>query len=96
MTKIKILIADDHAVVREGTRRILDQEDDLEVVEGVRGIDEAAPILLKNAKIEFNDRVRYEYLVTIGEDEARELVKESMGLEIIAGRDIRKGGFLIY
>jgi DNA-binding NarL/FixJ family response regulator len=30
--KIKVLIADDHAVVREGTRRILEQEPDLEVV----------------------------------------------------------------
>ncbi len=32
MPKIKILIADDHAVVREGTRQILAQEADLEVV----------------------------------------------------------------
>jgi NarL family two-component system response regulator LiaR len=32
LAKIKILIADDHAVVREGTRRILEQEQDLEVV----------------------------------------------------------------
>ena len=32
MGKIKVLIADDHAVVREGTRRILEQEPDLEVV----------------------------------------------------------------
>ncbi len=32
MPKIKILIADDHAVVREGTRQILAQEPDLEVV----------------------------------------------------------------
>ncbi len=32
MSKIKILIADDHAVVREGTRRILEQEPDLNVV----------------------------------------------------------------
>lgn len=30
--KIKILIADDHAVVREGTRQILEHEADLEVV----------------------------------------------------------------
>jgi NarL family two-component system response regulator LiaR len=30
--KIKILIADDHAVVREGTRRVLEQEPDLHVV----------------------------------------------------------------
>ena len=32
MGKIKILIADDHAVVREGTRQILEQESDLDVV----------------------------------------------------------------
>ena len=32
MAKIKILVADDHAVVREGTRRILEQEPDMEVV----------------------------------------------------------------
>ena len=32
MKKIKILIADDHAFVREGTRRILEQEPDMEVV----------------------------------------------------------------
>jgi len=32
MGKIRILIADDHAVVREGTRQILEQESDLDVV----------------------------------------------------------------
>lgn len=30
--KIRVLIADDHGVVREGTRQILDQEPDIEVV----------------------------------------------------------------
>jgi len=32
LSNIKILIADDHAVVREGTRQILEREPDLEVV----------------------------------------------------------------
>ncbi|MEW6033383.1 MAG: response regulator transcription factor [Chloroflexota bacterium] len=32
MDRIRVLIADDHAVVREGTRRILEQEQGLEVV----------------------------------------------------------------
>jgi NarL family two-component system response regulator LiaR len=32
MNKIKILIADDHAVVRDGTRQILEQESDMDVV----------------------------------------------------------------
>lgn len=30
--KIRVLLADDHAVVREGTKELLDREDDLEVV----------------------------------------------------------------
>jgi NarL family two-component system response regulator LiaR len=32
MSTIKILIADDHAVVRDGTRQILEQEKDMEVI----------------------------------------------------------------
>ena len=32
MGKIKVLIADDHAVVREGTRQILERESDIDVV----------------------------------------------------------------
>lgn len=32
MDKIRVLIADDHAVVRDGTRRILEQESDMDVV----------------------------------------------------------------
>ena len=43
MGKIKILIADDHAVVREGTRQILEQEPDLDVVaEAVDGEEAVA------------------------------------------------------
>jgi DNA-binding NarL/FixJ family response regulator len=32
MEKIKIIIADDHAVVREGTRSLLERESDMEVL----------------------------------------------------------------
>lgn len=40
MAKIKVLIADDHAVVRDGTRQILEQEDDMEVVaEAADGVE---------------------------------------------------------
>jgi DNA-binding NarL/FixJ family response regulator len=47
--KIRILIADDHAVVREGTRRILEQEPDLEVV-GEAGDGEEAVELATSLK----------------------------------------------
>lgn len=32
MKKIRVIIADDHAIVREGTRRVLEAEEDIEVV----------------------------------------------------------------
>lgn len=49
MGNIKILIADDHAVVREGTRQILEQEPDLKVV-AEAGDGEEAVRLAGNSK----------------------------------------------
>ena len=44
MGEIKVLIADDHAVVREGTRQILEQEPDLKVVGEAADGDEAVKL----------------------------------------------------
>jgi NarL family two-component system response regulator LiaR len=44
LKRIKILIADDHAFVREGTRRILEQEPDLEVVAEAGNGEEAVTL----------------------------------------------------
>jgi DNA-binding NarL/FixJ family response regulator len=44
LKKIRILIADDHAFVREGTRRILEQEPDLEVVAEAGNGEEAVTL----------------------------------------------------
>lgn len=46
MGTIRILIADDHAFVREGTRRILEQEPDLEVVAEAGDGEEAVGLVL--------------------------------------------------
>ncbi len=45
MKKIRIVIADDHAVVREGTRTLLEREDDLEVVGEASDGEEALKLL---------------------------------------------------
>jgi DNA-binding NarL/FixJ family response regulator len=45
MEKIRVIIADDHAVVREGTRHILEQEQDLEVVGEARDGVEAVALV---------------------------------------------------
>ena len=44
MSRIKILIADDHAVVREGTRQILQREPDLKVVAEAADGEEAVKL----------------------------------------------------
>ncbi|NLE09155.1 MAG: response regulator transcription factor [Dehalococcoidales bacterium] len=44
MDKIRILIADDHAIVREGTRRFLEQEDDLDVIAEAADGEEAVKL----------------------------------------------------
>jgi NarL family two-component system response regulator LiaR len=45
MDKIKIIIAEDHAVVREGTRIMLEREDDMQVVGEARDGEEAIRLI---------------------------------------------------
>ena len=47
MDKIKIIIADDHAVVREGTRTLLEREEDMQVVGEARDGEEAVRLIEK-------------------------------------------------
>ncbi len=47
MEKIRIVIADDHAVVREGTRALLEREEDFEVIGEARDGEEAIKLIEK-------------------------------------------------
>ncbi|MFC1894040.1 response regulator transcription factor, partial [Chloroflexota bacterium] len=47
MDSIKILIADDHAVLRQGTRKLLEQEPDLKVIAEVENGEEAVELAAK-------------------------------------------------
>ncbi len=51
MDKIKVVIADDHAIVREGLKKLIDLEEDLEVV----GVAENGPKAIKCCKDEKPD-----------------------------------------
>jgi DNA-binding NarL/FixJ family response regulator len=56
MEKISVIIADDHAVVREGTRYILDQEPDIEVVgEAADGAEAVALVQRLNPQVAIVD-----------------------------------------
>jgi DNA-binding NarL/FixJ family response regulator len=47
LDRIKVLIADDHAVLREGTRQILEQEPDIEVIAEAGDGEEAVDLATK-------------------------------------------------
>jgi DNA-binding NarL/FixJ family response regulator len=47
MKKIRILLAEDHEVVREGTRRVLEQEPDMEVIGEAGDGEEAVKLATK-------------------------------------------------
>ena len=47
MDKIRIVVADDHAVVREGTRTLLEREEDMEVVGEAGDGEEAVKLIEK-------------------------------------------------
>ncbi|MDP2949141.1 MAG: response regulator transcription factor, partial [Chloroflexota bacterium] len=56
MSKIRIIIAEDHAVVREGTRELLEREEDLEVVgEAANGAEAVALVEAVNPDVAILD-----------------------------------------
>ena len=74
MQKIRVIIADDHAVVREGTRHILEQEQDVEVVgearDGVEAVALAESVSPDVAILDIS-------MPTMGGIEATERIKAS-------------------
>ena len=49
--KIHVAIADDHAMVREGLKQILEIEDDIEVIAQASNGEEALDIARKNSQM---------------------------------------------
>ncbi len=66
-------------------------KDDVEIVEKVKGVEQATYIVIGNGKIEYDDSSRY-YLV-MGmptDDKSTEFIFEAMGLEIEDGRFLKE------
>ncbi len=65
-------------------------KDDLNEVRSTLGVNDAAGMIVKSIKVEYNDQVRY-HLASSIPDEGYELYKEFAYFEIEQGRDIKKG-----
>jgi len=67
--------------------------DDVEVIEKVKGIETVTYMTIGNGKIEFNEKIRYYYVIGLPteDDTAMELVFEAADLGIEEGRDMKGG-----
>lgn len=67
-------------------------EHDLELIRGVRGVESATPILLKNGRVEYNDVVVFAITRSVPEDnDARENFYEEQSMSTETGRLLREG-----
>jgi two-component system response regulator NreC len=80
-SKIRVLIVDDHAVVRTGLRLLLDREDDLEVVAEAGNADEG----VRAARLEKPDVVLLDVVMPgrSGIDACAEVVQASKGSVLV-------------
>ena len=67
-------------------------EQDLKVIERVRGVEEAIPRHIRNAKVEFNKKTEFEFLTSIPEDPVQyQIVYDAIALETEEGRLLKQG-----
>ena len=65
---------------------------DLEIIKKVNGVEQVAARLIKPAKLEFNNEVKYYFAASMPEDDSgRELITESNRYEVESGRLLKKG-----
>jgi len=61
-------------------------EDDLKVVEGVRGVDVVNPVLMRTAKIVFQSEEKYTYVMGMPPDKVEQVLLDMGGVKVIEGR----------
>ncbi len=66
------------------------EKKDLELIEKVNGVDEAAGRLIKTAQIEFNDVVITRFVASLPNDDSRNIILEVNNYEVDRGRMLNK------
>jgi len=74
-----------------GTTGIKLTEDDMAVVRHVKGVDLAAGVVYKIAKVEASDEVKYTWVTGIPLDETRSIFETVHNIHVERGRDLKKG-----
>lgn len=89
----KILVMPKDFMAAPGSSNILFSKSDLDFIKKVNGVDEAAGILTKTAKIKFKDyKEKYVFAISVPTDSGKlKLFEELMYIDIKEGRPIKKG-----
>lgn len=66
-------------------------KDDLEVIRKVRGVNLAGGMLYKIARVEFNDEVKYTWVIGLPLDESRKVIEEIGTFKYTYGRELKDG-----
>ncbi|MFW9881521.1 MAG: ABC transporter permease [Candidatus Thorarchaeota archaeon] len=64
-------------------------EDDVKVIERVKGVDLVARMLYKSTKTEFHNDVKYTFVIGMPTDETKEVFEEMQSVEIAEGRNLQ-------
>jgi len=62
-------------------------EHDLDLVKKVRGIDLAGGVIVKTAKLEFGDEIKYNYVIGFPTDESQEIFLNAQGIKTESGQE---------
>ncbi|MCK4589746.1 MAG: ABC transporter permease, partial [Nanoarchaeota archaeon] len=66
-------------------------EDDLDVMNKVKGVKMGGGMLFKFAKIKFGNEIKYTFVTGLPQDESGQIIKDLGGFGIEKGRDLKEG-----
>ena len=64
-------------------------DDDVKVIERVKGVDLVGKLISKSSKVEFSDDVKYTFVSGMPTDKTRRIIEEMQSFEMAQGRDLK-------
>lgn len=77
-------------IPREGDTGVLTQ-DDVDFVEKIKGVKKVTGFSARTGKLEFDDEIRYYFVIGMPTDDQADLFREGTFVSILKGRDLRTG-----
>jgi len=66
-------------------------EDDLDVINKVKGVKTAGGMLFKFANVKFGNEIKYTFVIGLPLDESGQIIQDLSGFDVDKGRDLKEG-----